>query len=740
MRAPLPFFIVVLFHICSLAFSQYAIQYVDDSAKVEILQEGSFLTEALEGTPLFELDTITTQESQVEFATTNGNSALVLDDNASITLAEFSDIEQMTYSPAITLTKGKIRTIVASDETPLEMSLGTASIYSDSGEFIAWYMDDGSIEITAYYGTIIITDEIFGIDQIIPNMSSIVIRNGIVETLEEEPITLARKMIEIPFRTLEISNIPGYQETFSPEYLAEIEKGAEVELVRVSEGTIIYDPEEWMPTVDPALFFESTIGSLTVGEYSYGIAALKPSINLERLRLKLHLGVGVRAGTDATDFQNWYRSRGNFEWDFGTSYFATDLLTGVFDLLTDLSLKIEYLEIFSRQDPIFFRIGLIENIREAMGTFYGGFTNAPNFPIAKQSGLFLDVNLDYTGFKFFTESFSNESLYGGRFYFRPGGRSIASAELGLNFLADLGLSKVVRSIPDGTPEELTDTTNPLRAYQIAKSLNLGYLAAGVDIRLPVVFPTTSEFNLVIDGNVVLPFTNNELGFVVSNNSVWEPSSESFPGISLLAGFAGTSDLTGEVIFNYLFTAQYLGSLMRPQLLVNEYDRNRLFLINKLVAITDTDATGAFTDEEALATIRDYSIGARFEAGVKTRPGFSALFTYFLPAKVKPNEITFEGLHEMYLNISLESPDFFFKFSVYANLYDVLGTLSGVTPFISEYTDLGATFAIQPYEYLSFETRIALSMLEDLEGLYMANLEENRISNGGSLLLLINIRL
>lgn len=708
-------------------FAQYSIQYFDDASEVSLTQQGVFTVPIQKGLPLLSLDSVATDNSQLEFLTVGENTALVINEKTEFTLPDQDSQPGIGSTMPILLSQGKLRTIVASNANPINIDLGSTRVSATYGEFIVGYNDDNSIEVTSYYGDIRVTDPENGIDELVTEQSAIRISNNIVSYLEQDIDQLARKINEIPFQGTNIRAIPGYQEIVPPERTIDGLVTAGTRLKNTFEDGALFGAQEWIPNPDKAFSLRMNVGLITIGEHSYGSANMQPHIRTKNFRATFNIGFAIRSGTDATDPTNWYRPWGNLEWDFGATHFKTDLLKGTFDLINDVLLKINILEVYKDSDPFYLRLGTLDPLYVGTGSLIGGYTNSPNYPFKRRSGAFLNANLNTFGFFVFAESITNKSLYGGRFYLNPRGKT-SKAQFGLTLIADLGLSTVLDGLSDGA----------LREYQVAKNKETGYLAGGIDFWMPIIFPTSSVLNIVIDGNFYFPYNIEDGVYTIANNSIWEPSTKSVPGLASLIGFGGENSKEKNVSVSYLFSFQYLGSITLPRTIGPRYDRNRLFLIKNFVALSEINE-GLATQEQD-NTISAYSFGLRFDLGITGNFGYSISASYFLPMTIENDILNVEGRHELYFNFDLHPETWPFTLSVYANFHDVVKTFTGEVPFLHEYTDIGASLIASPFDYLSFEIRGGLSLLEDTDGYYTIDPTTNRFASGGTLLFLINLHI
>ncbi len=703
------------------------------------MQQGIFESPIQNGVPVLASDVLRTRNSQVEFLPIDQQAALVINEDTEFSIPAIDSLAGQNNPYAIALSEGKIRAIVSPGTTPIQVNLGTTQIRAQSGEFIAAYNADKSIEITAYYGEIFVTDATNNIATTVPAQSALIIRNGVAQSIGQSTDQLVEKTNELPFYAIPIAKMPGYQQTLPPELI----DNKEIRMVNKQDLGDEFDVSQYVPNLSDTFGLTMNVGALTIGEHSYGFATVQPTLNFESFRAAFNIGAGIRTGAviyenDEFNMESVYRPRGNFEWDFGTTYFAEgDTLNGVFDVINDVLLKIHVLEIFDVYDPFYMRIGVLEPIYVGNGSLVFGFTNTPDYPAGRQSGLYLSTTTERIEFSVFAESITPFSLYGGRFAFQST-RKASSLKIGLTVIADFGLSRVIMGVPEGTPADFINPANPILEYQIARVLSQGYLASGIDFQLPIIFPNSSVFNLTIEGNLLFPFSYDGFTFDFASNSIWDPTTKSTPGLSGLVGFSGEATINNNFILSYLASFQYLGSIALPHIITNDYDRNRLFLVKNFMRLNFVD--DGIASQDHLTAIGSYSFGFGFNLRLQSKLGFSVAASYFLPATIQNGGLNIDGNHELTLNIDVAPDSWPVGITVYSNFYDVLGVFSGSVPFFSEYTDMGASITIDPYPYLSFEVRGGVTLLEQLDGHYEIDTATGQFVTGGSLLFLITLRI
>ncbi len=102
-----------------------------------------------------------------------------------------------------------------------------------------------------------------------------------------------------------------------------------------------------------------------------------------------------------------------FVYDFWIAYsFETGFYSQAWDEWRDLIDHIKYIELFERNDPVFLRVGLIENVRYGKGLLMNGYNNALFLPFEKSNGVEFYLNLEKFSGKILVNDISYPALFG----------------------------------------------------------------------------------------------------------------------------------------------------------------------------------------------------------------------------------------------------------------------------------------------------------------------------------------
>jgi hypothetical protein len=397
------------------------------------------------------------------------------------------------------------------------------------------------------------------------------------------------------------------------------------------------------------------IGSVNIGGTTYQMVTLEPTFKIGSFKAALYLPV-VYTG-DMFNPADWYRPRGNNEWSFGTD--QTDTLPIVEDVLTDLLLKIKYVEWGQQRDPFFFKVGNLEDITIGHGLIMRNFANDADFPSIRRVGVNLGLDFGGFGFEAMVDDAANPDIFGGRIYFRP--IPGFKAALGLSTLVDW---RPAQDFPGGAAE----AGDPI------------FINPGVDLDLP--FFESDPFSIVAfaDGAFMIPYFRSTPS-VVSDvpdgfawNAVYDPTA-SLPikNWGVAAGLFGNliiRDFTWRVEFR-----DYTGAFI-PQIYGTGYQRQRSqFVAQVLGYLSDPSLT---QDSQTL--------GIFGEGGLTLSKLFSLTLSYFWPWTQDPTTHKF----------TFENDNFLVKFTLQKGVIPVVniwGTIAYQrTNFISTFiSPRGASF-------------------------------------------------
>lgn len=312
-------------------------------------------------------------------------------------------------------------------------------------------------------------------------------------------------------------------------------------------------------------FLSLEIGGVTIDGVTYSKVVLSPHFQIGKLQAALYLPVIYSSNLlDPTD---WYRPRGNNEWSFG--FDQPTLWDGTKDFLTDLVLKIRYIEWGKQRDPFFFKIGNLHDMTIGHGVIMRNFANDADFPAVRRVGLNLGIDFKAAGFESVVNDLANPQIFGGRLYFRPLGKTFPLA-LGVSAVSDIApASEVPSSMPAGTP------ASTVQAYADAVAANPLILTVGADLDFPVV--ESDKLAVILFGDVagLFPYLRNSVSGLSSGFHTDAVFYKDPAGKQSLRNYAAATGVMGNIWgLNYRLEYRNYNGVMRPGLFDTVYERLR----------------------------------------------------------------------------------------------------------------------------------------------------------------------
>lgn len=226
------------------------------------------------------------------------------------------------------------------------------------------------------------------------------------------------------------------------------------------------------------------IGSVTIDNKTYSKAVIQPQFSLGKLKLGLYLPIIYE--TNMFDYTDWYHPKGNDEWSFGTDQdWRNEILASIQDVLSDLFLKIKYVEFGDQRDKFFFKVGNLSGLTIGHGTLMRNYANDANFPAIRRIGVNLGFDLGIFGMETLVNDLSEPELFGLRMYLRPFHKVFPMA-FGLSSVMDIDPAGDIAVDPD-------DTGDPDLAG------NPVFINAAFDIDFPIV--NADFFKLILFGDI-----------------------------------------------------------------------------------------------------------------------------------------------------------------------------------------------------------------------------------------------
>ena len=352
------------------------------------------------------------------------------------------------------------------------------------------------------------------------------------------------------------------------------------------------------------------IGSVTIGGETWSKVVVEPTFQIGKLKAALYLPIIYH--DDMFNSSDYYRPAGNREWSFGSDQHTT--IAAVQDFAVDLLLKIKYIEWGQQRDPIYFKVGNLNDITIGHGLIMRDFANDADFPSVRRIGV--NVGLDFGGFGFeaMVNDLTDPEVFGGRTYIRP----IPGFNLALGFSTILDINPA-RDFLDVT----TGAVGPVPAGSPI------FINPGVDLDLP--FIEGDAFSLVAfaDGALMLPYFRSSpsplllSGSVINSgfafDAVYDKTTRMpFKNWGIATGLFGNliiRDFTWRLEFQ-----DYTGSFT-PQFYSSGYERQRALLVYKVLGSL-VDPTNPLYNTQ--------NMGIFGEGGLSFDRIFSLKLSYFWP--------------------------------------------------------------------------------------------------------------
>ncbi len=367
-------------------------------------------------------------------------------------------------------------------------------------------------------------------------------------------------------------NEPVEEETAEEDEAAPVEPLEEEAIVEEPAAEGEEEPEGPSP-MDPVMEYlrdvlGMEIGSITIEGKTYSKAILQPEFSLGKLKLGLYLPVIYES--NLFDPNDWYHPKGNDEWSFGTDYnFDEDPLAYVEDIMSDLFLKIRYLQWGEQRDKFYLKIGNLNNMTIGHGLLMRNYANDSNFPAVRRVGINTGLDLGGFGMEAVVNDLAEPEIFGGRIYIRPFGRRLA-----------FGLSGIVDIDPAGeiaVPADAPSDFDP--AVAVGDPI---FVNAGLDVDLPIM--ENDILSIVLFGDIggMMPYLRNSItdgtdtiqeGLIVQ--ALYNPDADIEAGELPLRNYGIAAGVLGNIlIVDYRVEYRNYNGTFRPTFFNKNYDRTR----------------------------------------------------------------------------------------------------------------------------------------------------------------------
>ncbi len=614
-------FIITILCIPAITFAQDAapsaiLAYYEDATQIEVLDTARQTVEVYFGMELQPGDTVRTNSTIAELQLEPNGSIIKLSTNTVFTVDELQKNEQT--SNKFSMAAGKLRAIAASAGLGNRYQVSTPSavcgvrgtdfgIIAVPGQEERAFVSKGVVEFVQKA-----TESALTLNE---GMSA----DALAETFEA--IQLSQEQLQellqgLEFEQLNPADVPGHQTDEATEEETEEGPEEETEEIEAVEQTTETDreaEEEPQPepetteeekeqdtetelgtsgadtgaaaapaseaappsTTGPAgtgdgsesalaralgeiLGFE--IGTVTMEGKTFSKAIIKPHFSFGKFKLGLYLP--IMYSDDLFDSDQWYRPEGNNEWSFGSDYdWSNEPADAAQDLLTDLSLKIQYLQWGEQRDAFYLKLGNLHNMTIGHGTIMQGFANDLDFPAVRRLGVNLGVDRKKTGFEAVVNDVANPEIFGGRIYMRP----IGKFAMGLTSIVDIDpLSKADQSDPE-----------------VATLESMRFFTLGADMELPVFENDLVSIIPFADIAAMVPQKNGEMEWDVLYDSEKSDFADAARNYGITSGFFGNI-----LNVDYELEWRYYNGIFRPTFFGTTYERIRGTVVKDMTAYVD----------------------------------------------------------------------------------------------------------------------------------------------------------
>lgn len=587
-RRLLPVFLLLLFTAAS-AFGQYGepkaiLAYAADEFELEIVDgSGTIITDIYSGMELSEGDTIRTNNTVAELSLDPNGSIIKLSPNTVFTIRQLQKSEDSSND--FHMVSGKIRSIAARGALSARYRISTPSavcgvrgtdfgLISIPGVEEKAFVVDGLIDYSNAAGQTI-------------SLSSGQIADALAATfqaIQASQEQLQQLIQDVVFEQLDPSQVPGHtpeaavpEEEGEPEVEADDQEEEEPEEEALAEEeseegeeepeTADTVPDETAETAEGeeksgdaeegllgALgeMLGLQIGTVTIDGLTYSKAVLQPVFEVGKLKAALYLPIIY--SNDLFDPDDWYTPKGNNEWSFGADQdWEGDPAAAVGDVLSDLFLKIRYLEYGGNRDPFYLRLGNLRTMTIGHGVLMRNYANDFDFPAIRRLGVNTGVKGNKVGFEAVVNDLTDPEVFGGRLVWRPAG---------MDFPLGFGVSGII----DIDPDSMAD---PDAAAAASLPDDIMLLGSALDVELPVMENSMMSIVFFGDAAAMLPVVGGTPEFDAVYDSEASSFSEGMRNYGLETG------VFGNVLFiDYRLSYRYYDGVFRPTLFGPSYERLR----------------------------------------------------------------------------------------------------------------------------------------------------------------------
>ena len=289
--------------------------------------------------------------------------------------------------------------------------------------------------------------------------------------------------------------------------------------------------------------FGIEIVAVTIGEETFAKVIAQPRFSLGKFKFALYLPVIYQS--NMLDPEDWYRPEGNYEWSFGADQDRWDRIAR--DFVTDLFLKIRYVQYGEQRDPFYFKLGNLNNITLGHGTIMRNYANDSDFPAIRRVGLNVggDIKSGNAGYELMVNDAADPEIFGARFFVKPAA-SVLPLAVGLTGITD------IRPDVDGI-------------YGDPILIN-----GGLDLDMPLMEKEILSIIMFADVALMLPYYREVVGTVdegMAWDAVWDGKE--------LRNWGFATGLFGNILpIDYRLEFRYEKGTYKNAFYNNLYDRSR----------------------------------------------------------------------------------------------------------------------------------------------------------------------
>ncbi len=543
------------------------LEYFDNDFEMTIVDADDFEYDFYLGMDLLPGDTILTRNSTAEIRLQPNGSILKIGANSRFQIEAIQGRAGAT-SNNFQLFSGRVRSVAATVAGANYQVRTPSAVGGVRGTDFGMEVVPGEVDaLVVFTGRVEFLNPATGQSFLVNPGEYIDIFADIFQPIQLTQEQLNELLSQLPFEALDPAEVPS-----DPVVDAPTDEPDDPEAPVTDPAVVVDEPTTTDPvTIDPAItddpgvldplfnflgeYVGMEIGSVTIDGRTYSKLTLNPHIQVGRLRAGLYLPIIYT--NNLFDPDDWHKPGGNNEWSFGTD--QEKPVDMALDFLTDLSLKIRYIEWGQQRDPFFFKVGNLNNMTVGHGILMMNYANDADFPAVRRVGLNLGIDRGGFGIESVVNDVARPEIFGGRVFFRP---------IGENFPLAVGISGITDISPaSGIPED-----TGVAALENARVADPAFINTALDIDIPII--ETSLLSIVLFGDVggLVPYVRNPVDDVDAGlkfDALVDIDSMTFKNYGIMTGVFGNILNAG-----YRLEFRKFDGVFRPYFYDGTYDRLR----------------------------------------------------------------------------------------------------------------------------------------------------------------------